>query len=266
MGVKAVNYCVSDDDVFKSMQVIVGNDEREVKLRKHGGSGGTCRQWRLADDDYIRMIQYTWNNQSFCVTQVVFKSHFEQTRVFGRGNGTKINYEYTAFQPFIGFYTQEIDDTTTAIGAYEDDCHGAPAKLPFGFETFNVPSMEEVEGENSVASVTWVNERHGEAAEEAVLLDKIEEVEKEEDTVVEDNEEDHIANKEFEKVEITIDIEEPPTELDTRPSEPAPETTSRVSSTTVPEEPTPEELEAKIYNLEREIVERDNVLAMASES
>ena len=156
------------------------------------------------------MIQYTFNMSSFNVVQVVFKSHLEQTRVFGRGEGTKINYEYSAFQPFIGFYTHEIDDQTVGIGAYEDDCHGAPARLPFGFETFNVPSMEEVEGDHSVASVTWVNERHGESAEEAVLLDKIKEFEEKNDDVVDSNDADRIANKDFDEPEITIDISKPP--------------------------------------------------------
>jgi len=55
MGVVAVNYC-TDDDMFISMQVVVGNEEEEIKLRKHGGKGGKCRKWRLQPDDYIRDI------------------------------------------------------------------------------------------------------------------------------------------------------------------------------------------------------------------
>ena len=59
-----------------------------------------------------------------------------------------------------------------AIGAYEDDCHNTPSKLPFGFETFNIPSMDEVHGNGGMSAVSWVNERHGTAVdEEAVLLD-----------------------------------------------------------------------------------------------
>ena len=46
MGVVAVNYCV-DGDTYISMQIVVGNDEEEIPLRKHGGVGGECRKWRL---------------------------------------------------------------------------------------------------------------------------------------------------------------------------------------------------------------------------
>ena len=63
MGVVAINYC-ADGDLFKSMQVVVGNDEEEIKLRKHGGKGGKCRKWRLQAEDYIRDIQYTWAIQT----------------------------------------------------------------------------------------------------------------------------------------------------------------------------------------------------------
>ena len=73
-----------------------------------------------------------------------------------------------------------------------------------------MPSMEEVEGDHSVASVTWVNERHGESAEEAVLLDKIKEFEEKNDDVVDSNDADRIANKDFDEPEITIDISKPP--------------------------------------------------------
>ena len=68
-----------------------------------------------------------------------------------------------------------------AIGAYEDDCHNTPKRLPFGFETFNLPSLEEVTGSASVSSMTWVNEEHGNSIEEKDIIDQIIENEKKED-------------------------------------------------------------------------------------
>ena len=61
-----------------------------------------------------------------------------------------------------------------AIGAYEDDCHGTPTNVPFAFNSFSIPSIEEVKGEAAVTSKVWVNESSGESAnEEAVMLDLI---------------------------------------------------------------------------------------------
>ena len=62
MGVVAIKYCSDEDNKdFKSIQVVVGNDEEEIKLQRHGNFGGKCRMWRLQPDDYIREIQYTWD-------------------------------------------------------------------------------------------------------------------------------------------------------------------------------------------------------------
>jgi len=63
--------------------------------------------------------------------------------------GTKVNFDFNYFQPFVGFYSYEWEDTTMAFGVYEDDCHGtvSKSKLPFGFGTLNVPSMSEIKGE-----------------------------------------------------------------------------------------------------------------------
>ena len=114
------------------------------------------------------------------VTQIVIMTHMGQTRVRGRADGKyKVNYEYSAFQPFVGIFSYQLDEVTVAIGAYEDDCHNAPKRLPFGFEDFNIPSMEEVSGEKSVSSMTWVNLDHGESTHEAELLDKIKVLEEE---------------------------------------------------------------------------------------
>ena len=44
MHVKRINYCIDEESHrFISMQVEVGNDEKELSLRKHGGDGGKCR-------------------------------------------------------------------------------------------------------------------------------------------------------------------------------------------------------------------------------
>ena len=55
MGVSKINYCVDGDD-FISVQIVLGDDDNEVPLRKHGGTGGTCRAWRLQAEDYIRSV------------------------------------------------------------------------------------------------------------------------------------------------------------------------------------------------------------------
>lgn len=67
MNIRAINYCVHEadmgyrDGLFSSMQILVGDQDSEdpeewVALRKHGQSGGNCRQWRLKPEDYIRLI------------------------------------------------------------------------------------------------------------------------------------------------------------------------------------------------------------------
>ena len=54
MHVKRINYCLTEeDDKFISMQVVVGNDTKELSLRKHGGEGGACRAFKLDENDYI---------------------------------------------------------------------------------------------------------------------------------------------------------------------------------------------------------------------
>lgn len=52
------------------------------------------------------------------------------------------------------------------VGAYADDCHMTPDKVPYGFGDFNLPSMDEVKGEHFADSKTWVNEEHGTSVEE----------------------------------------------------------------------------------------------------
>ena len=115
MGIRAVNYCIDDSDQwFKSMQLLIGESEEEdveklQKLRKHGAAGGTCYRWTLLPNDYIRKVQYSWNWQHSMVVQVVFQTHLKQTRVIGKGQGRKVNYEYSAFQPLVGFFSFEAD-------------------------------------------------------------------------------------------------------------------------------------------------------------
>ena len=204
MGVRAINYCVNaQDNTFKALQIIVGKEgdaSSEVALRKHGGEGGACRQWRLEAGDYIRNVQYTWNRSRETVTQVVFQTHTGQTRVFGRGDGTKVNFEYNSFQPFVGLISYEIYDETVGIGAYEDDCVNTPAKLPFGFQDFNVPSMSEVNGSSAVTSLVWVNEEQGISTTEAKLLDQVEAEEADADSsITAISQKEHVANVEFEE-------------------------------------------------------------------
>ena len=193
--VRAINYCVDEvNNTFRSMQLLVGEDnavmEEWTPLRKHGADGGTCRRWRLVPKDYIRMVQYTWNRHTESVVQVVFLTHLGYTRVIGRGEGIKVNFEYHWFQPFVGMVSYERGDLTLGIGAYEDDCHNSvdESRLPFGMGTkknTNLPSMNEVMGHHSVTSMTWDNDEHGTSSQEAKMLDIIEQQEKDEDDAVE---------------------------------------------------------------------------------
>lgn len=102
-----------------------------------------------------------------------------------------------------------------AIGAYEDDCHMAPKRLPFGFEDFNIPSLSEVSGEKSVSSMTWVNLDHGESTHEAELLDQIKEIEEREDAVVDEpsSRDNTIISVDFVEVEVDLTVNTPPADL-----------------------------------------------------
>ena len=66
MDVRAINYCINSNfGTFKSMQVVLGHSgikgDTEVKLLKHGGTGGKCKRWSLNDQDYIERIEYTYD-------------------------------------------------------------------------------------------------------------------------------------------------------------------------------------------------------------
>ena len=75
----------------------------------------------------MRAVQWTWHMDMTGhngVQQLVFQTHLGETRVIGREMGQKVNYDYNAFQPFIGLYTFEDAGVTLAVGAWEDNCHG----------------------------------------------------------------------------------------------------------------------------------------------
>ena len=98
--------------------------------------------------------------------QVIFKTNQGYTLAIGRGEGIKVNFEYDWLQPFVGIVSYERYGMTLGIGAYEDDCHNSvdESRLPFGMGTkqnTNLPSMDEVMGHHSVASITWNNDEHG---------------------------------------------------------------------------------------------------------
>ena len=137
--------------------------------------------------------------------QVVFMTHLGYTRVIGRGEGIKVNFEYHYFQPFVGMVSYERGDLTLGIGAYEDDCHRSvdESRLPFGMasnKNTNLPSMNEVMGHHSVTSMTWDNDEHGTSSQEGKMLDIIEQQEKDEDDAVEGiSSVAHVENKEFEQ-------------------------------------------------------------------
>ena len=74
--------------------------------------------------------------------QVVFETKLGEERVFGRGRGKKVNFAYSAFQPFVGLISYEHNEETLGIGTYEDRCHMMQKNLPF--DDTKLPSMSEV--------------------------------------------------------------------------------------------------------------------------
>lgn len=224
MHVREVNYCMETDSngvsVFVSLQLIVGDEQgKKLALYKHGGEGGSCRKWVLQEGDYIRRVQYTWNRMIYYVTEVAFQTHLGQTRVIGGVDGSKVNYDFSAFQPFVGFYSYEAEGRIYGFGTYEDDCHLAPsqAKLPFGFGTSNVPSMGEITGSAGVGSTTWVNDVHGSAATELEALDQVIRQEIAEDAAIEepDQETARIVNQDFTEIAINLEVNSRPAPVST---------------------------------------------------
>jgi len=112
----------------------------------------------------------------------------------------------------VGFFTYELDDQTLAVGAYEDDCHNSPKRLPFGFEDFNVPSLDFVKGAETVSSMTWVNLDHGESTHENELLDQIrlEESKSDEEIFEPSSKDSHVISIDFVEVEVDINVNTPP--------------------------------------------------------
>ena len=86
MNVKEVDYCQDryNSYFFKSVRLVVGDDNGYlIPLRKHGGEGGECRKWVLKQDDYIREIQYTFNDKLFYVVEIAFKTNLGEIRTIG---------------------------------------------------------------------------------------------------------------------------------------------------------------------------------------
>ena len=136
--------------------------------------------------------------------------------MIGGVDGSKVNYDFSAFQPFVGFYSYEAEDRIYGFGTYEDDCHLAPstAKLPFGFGTSNVPSMSEITGSAVVGSATWVNDVHGTAATELEALDQVIRQEIAEDAAIEEPDQDtaRIVNQDFTEIAINLEVNSRPVE------------------------------------------------------
>lgn len=65
LDVRAIDYCTIRQNEFHSMQLILGQsdvkNDKEIRLLKHGGDGGACKQWVLKDHDYITKVQYQFN-------------------------------------------------------------------------------------------------------------------------------------------------------------------------------------------------------------
>ena len=63
MGVYQIRYCVTEKDTYAALQVVLGDAQNQLKLRKHGvpGNNAKCHAVTLEPEDYIREVHYTFN-------------------------------------------------------------------------------------------------------------------------------------------------------------------------------------------------------------
>lgn len=121
-----------------------------------------------------------------------------------------MSYEYSIFQPFVGFFSYEHEGEIKAFGSIEDDCHNTPSadSLPFGLVDMNVASEEELHGKVVTQAVIWENNDNGEAAAiEEEVLENIEAAEKKIDSAIyEMPEEDRQENTDFDTGKVNLDV------------------------------------------------------------
>lgn len=212
MSIKEVKYCMTKANKFGALMLVVGDEITTIELEKHGDAGkdATCKLWQLEENDYVRFIEYTWDKLSGNVISLVFQTYLGFTRVIGKGSGSRVAYEFSAFQPFVGFFSYEQDGKIKAFGAIEDDCHNTPTSLPFGVNEMSAPSKNELHGKEVTESLTWDNEMHGVAAEiDEKVLDEIEKFELENDSSINEIQKSgNKANESFVDVNVNVVVED----------------------------------------------------------
>ena len=134
MDVRAINYCLDQETKgFISMQVVLGHpgidDDEEVLLLKHGGTGGRCLRWTLNDHDFITRIEYAYSRRQGYVTGVKFLTERGQVRTIGTSmRGRSVAYSYSEEKKFLGFMSFEYEDKAYAFGAYDSICNHLEAE------------------------------------------------------------------------------------------------------------------------------------------
>ena len=96
-----------------------------IKLLKHGGSGGECHKWFVAEDDWVVQIEYSFDWFSGAVQRIRLFTYLGEQRSIGYTNGIFVaaNYSYDHYKQFVGFLSYEVDDASKAFGSYDSFCN-----------------------------------------------------------------------------------------------------------------------------------------------
>lgn len=130
LDVRAIDYCTIRENEFHSMQLILGQsdvkNDKEIRLLKHGGDGGSCKQWVLKDHDYITKVQYQFNTWTSYVDMVLFTTNLGDSRQIGQGEGPLVTYFFADKKQFLGLVSVEVGGETYAFGTYDTVCNHLP--------------------------------------------------------------------------------------------------------------------------------------------
>ena len=130
MDLRSLTYCIDQiTGTYVSLQATIGqkgaDPDEYIKLLKHGGAGGECQQWDLGEDDWITLIEISFDWFSGNVQRIRLFTSLGDDRAVGYTTGIFVaaNYAYDHYKQFVGFLSYEIDDVTKAFGSYDSFCN-----------------------------------------------------------------------------------------------------------------------------------------------